>query len=146
MAIIYLLRPKVPLQPNHQYVGSTTRELFSRFAEHKYEAKNRLKTGRNRICSSKLLFDTYGHANLEMIELERCDDAIRRERERHYYETIDCLNENRPQRTDAEKESRNREYYYENREARLEYRKKYYQRKRDEKLAKQDLDDASDRG
>ena len=65
-----------------RYVGSTERTLPQRLSVHKADKK------RSKKCSSrKLDLD-----NCDINLLEVCDDSVKKERERHYINTLECVN------------------------------------------------------
>jgi hypothetical protein len=66
------------------YVGSTRQNIRHRLSNHTYKKKKNI-----RYCSShKLDLD-----NCEIEVLETCNPEIRYEREKHYINTIDCVNQ-----------------------------------------------------
>ena len=66
------------------YVGSTKHNVKKRLSNHCYEKRN--GTG---YCSSKKL----DLDNCDIQVLETCNPEVRYEREQHYINTIDCVNE-----------------------------------------------------
>ena len=76
-----------------KYVGSTTTPLNERLSRHKYHKK----TGT--YCSSSKV-NLY---NCMIIELERCNLEQRKERERHWINEIDCVNQIKYNGRDKEK-------------------------------------------
>jgi len=68
----------------NNYVGSTHKKLSDRLTQHKYT-----KQSSNRYCSSSKL----DLNNSEIWLLEKCSEKNRREREQHYIDTIECVNE-----------------------------------------------------
>ncbi len=67
-----------------KYVGSTKRNMYVRFREHYSQKK--MNTSH---CTSKKL----DLLNCEIYELEWCDDSNRKEREKHWINKLDCVNE-----------------------------------------------------
>ena len=66
-----------------KYVGSTTRKLYNRLANHRYDEK------RGHHCSSSKL-NLY---NCIIYPLETCSESERLEREKYWIHKIDCVNE-----------------------------------------------------
>jgi len=65
-----------------RYVGKTTLKLTTRLSLHITDKK------RGKKCSSrKLDLD-----NCDINLLEVCDDSVKKERERHYINTLECVN------------------------------------------------------
>jgi hypothetical protein len=68
-----------------RYVGKTTLKLTTRLSLHITDKK------RGKKCSSrKLDLD-----NCDINLLEVCDDSVKKERERHYINTLECVNINK---------------------------------------------------
>ena len=90
---IYKIIPKVPHEQNEIYIGSTKQPLSVRLSKHKYDYK-RWKNGRYNYVSSFYLFDKYGD-NIEIIELEKCEDITNlelKELEKFYIQDLECVN------------------------------------------------------
>ena len=86
--------------PNVVYYGSTTRPLWKRYSEHKYDACNRDNS--YRISSSVKLFEK-GTPKFELVEEYKCNNKKElHQRERWYIENNDCINRQIPTRTHAE--------------------------------------------
>ncbi len=86
--------------PNMVYIGSTTRSLNRRLAEHRYDSANYCK--KDRVASSTKLFQT-GTPKIELIEEFKCKTQRElRVRERWYIENNNCINTQIPTRTPAE--------------------------------------------
>jgi len=103
-------------QTDDVYIGSTTQLLNDRFTRHKFQ---------NKGSSAKLI--KYDDCIIELIEDYPC--KTKEEllwRERYYFDTIKCININRPVITNDEKKERNRIYAIENKERKEELRKKTY--------------------
>ena len=99
-----------------KYIGSTSRTLSARLNEHRYKKRNNL------TCSSKLL-------NLDyciIYELETCDDKERLEREKHYINTIDCVNEIKYTGGTFNRKKWNYDYYHKNINKMRKYNRDYY--------------------
>jgi len=75
-----------------RYVGSTKFKLYERLSKHRW-TKNNKKSG----SCSQLDLD-----NCKIILLEECDENIRYERERYWYDRIDCVNKHIPNRSKKE--------------------------------------------
>ena len=68
---------------NLKYVGSTKKELNKRLNRHKYDKKYNYKP-----CSSIQL----DLNNCKIYLLEQCEESKRKEKERYWINTIDCVN------------------------------------------------------
>jgi hypothetical protein len=122
-ATIYLIRPTICYEPNDVYVGATTYSLKKRFAEHKC-AFNR-EDNRYSVVN---LFTKYGHDNLEIIELEKCNVENKKDREQHWIDKFCGVN---VRRANCPKEiliEINKKSYLKNIEKRLQYAKEYYEK------------------
>jgi hypothetical protein len=127
-ATIYAISPKtgITCPPNRLYVGSTARRLGQRLAEHKKDYKRHC-IGLGTRCSSFQLFEEYGIDNLQIVEIEKCDMAIRKERERYWIREMDSVNE---RRLDFNTQQFMRNYYITNRDRlRRKARENYLKRK-----------------
>ena len=100
------------------YIGSSCLPyLSSRLAVHKIDYKNYLKGLRPYITSFKILEN--GDYDMVLIEECKCDNKMQlHTRERHYIDSLDCVNKRKPLRT------RN-EWCEENKEQLIEYHKEY---------------------
>lgn len=130
------------------YIGSTSRPLSERLAEHVHSFKcNKLKS------TSKILFKKYDIDNvqIELIENHPCNSKEElHKREGHYIRTLDCVNKCIAGRTQQEynqdnaekiKEQRKtyrqenadkiKEYLYKNKDKIKENKKEYYERNKD---------------
>ena len=90
------------------YVGSTKQTVKRRLSKHCYEKRHS-----TRYCSSSKL----DLENSEIEVLETCNPEIRYEREKHYINTIDCVNVNN--------------YTYDEKKSKNKYQKKYYEKNKD---------------
>ena len=102
------------------YIGSTCQTLAMRKAKHHNNFK-RWKNDKNHFVTSFKVFDD-DEEGCQIVLLENfpCDSKIELEkRERHYIETIECINKHRPTRTI-------KEYYIDNKQCINEANKKYY--------------------
>jgi hypothetical protein len=110
------------------YVGSTCKKLCQRLAQHRSSYKQYLNGNSSRYITS---FKILEHNDYDIILLEKCENITDKEglrvRERHYIQTLECVNKRI--------EGRNkREYYIDNKKEILENRKKYYNDNTDEIL------------
>ena len=113
-----------------KYVGSTTQELSQRLRGHRSD--QRLARPDKYYSSSKL--NLY---NCIIIELEKCNQENRKEREKYWINKIDCVNERKLNGVDIEKKNEyNKKYKEKNRDEILrkarEYKKQYYLLNKDE--------------
>lgn len=122
-----------------QYIGSTIQSLSKRLNSHKGNF-TMWKSGNYHYTKSFDVFEN-GDFNIILIENYPCDskDELTR-RERHFIETLECVNRNIPTRT-------NKEYYHDNKERYKQYRqdkqehykqikKEYYETHKEEIKAK----------
>ena len=102
-----------------RYVGSTIRTLQQRLSVHKsHKSKS---TG---YCSSfKLDLD-----NCQIKLLEECDISVRKERERNYINTLECVNINKLNGRDEEKRSLSRQTYNQKQSTKKTNLDRYYWR------------------
>jgi hypothetical protein len=85
--------------PGTCYIGSTTRTLAQRKAEHVSRSKPHTKTNH---CTSKIIIDA-GDYDIFLIEDFPCDRKEQlKARERFHVEVNECVNKNIPGRTPAE--------------------------------------------
>ncbi len=84
------------------YIGSTVKTLTQRLAQHKYDYKKYLEGQSHFITSFKILEnDNYDIILLE--EFKTCENKEQlHARERHYIDTLKCVNKTIPSRTKAE--------------------------------------------
>jgi hypothetical protein len=120
-------------ETGEQYIGSTTLSLSQRLANHVYSIK------RNNPCKSSSIIE---RGNYEMVLIEDCPCETKEQlhrRERHYIETMVCVNKIIPLRTQKEYYVDNRdkisahvkEYYVDNRDEISAYKKEYRESNRD---------------
>lgn len=112
-------------ETGEQYIGSTTQSLAQRLACHKCK----------QTCKSKQIIE---RGNYEMVLIEECPCENKEQlgrRERHYIETMECINANIPTRTLKEYREANREkiaeYREANREKYLEWQRAYNEANRE---------------
>jgi len=116
------------------YVGSTTKDrLSNRLAGHRSDLKN----GKN--MSSKYILE-FGDYEIVLLELYPCNSKDElHARERHYVETLDCVNKQIPNRSKKEYRLKNKdnfkeynkEYNLKNKDKRKEYNKEWYIKNKD---------------
>jgi hypothetical protein len=103
------------------YIGSTAKEYLSqRFQQHKNDYK-RWKLGKGHNITSFNIFELYGinNCSIALIEAYSCNSIDEKNaREGHFIKTLQCVNKIVLGRTP-------KEYYIDNKEARIEYQKKY---------------------
>mgnify|MGYP003679851819 CR=1 FL=1 len=117
------------------YVGSTTKDrLSNRLAHHRSDFKN----GKN-TTSSKYILEL-GDYEIVLLELFPCNSKDElHARERHYIETLDCVNKQKPLRSKLEHYQDNKdiiiqkckEYYQANKDDIKEYKKEYQLKNKD---------------
>lgn len=118
-----------------QYIGSTASSLPKRLYKHKNHYKRYCEDKMNYISVYDIIKN--GDYHIVLIELFPCNSKMELEqRERHFIDTMDCVNKNRP-RTEEEKKEYKRQYNAkdETKEKKKEYyqqNKEYYQKYRDE--------------
>ena len=121
-----------------QYIGSTTQTLAQRLTQHVSKTTHNRKNN----CMSREIIAN-GNYTIVLIQEFPCENKNQlHARERHYIETMECINRYIPTRTLAEwwQEHRDelleqqKQYYQEHRDERLEYRKQRYNEHRDEIL------------
>jgi hypothetical protein len=109
------------------YVGSTTHTINERYSKHK-SCYNSFQKGNYGKCMAFDIFDEFGvdACSIELVEDYPCSSKRDlEERERHWIQTLECVNKVVPTRTD-------KEYYQDNRDARLESTKQYRDSHKDE--------------
>ena len=125
----------VSFQTDKVYVGSTTQSLSKRMVDHKSMCKTRPDKG---TTSKQIL--AYDDATIVLIENYGCDDkAELHARERHWIETLDCVNKCIPGRTMKEWTDDNREilsekkkvYYIANKDKIIKYHEQYNELNKD---------------
>ena len=106
---------------NDIYIGSTTKCLSARKAQHKCESGNNI----GRKCKSKILYENYNDVRIELLECFPCknkDELNKKEGE--YIKNNDCVNKFIPGRT-------HKEWIEDNKEKVLEYYKNYREENKD---------------
>lgn len=107
------------------YIGSTVQPLYKRLYGHKHIKSNRCKT--NDFIEPKIY----------LVEDFSCDRKEQLEaRERHYIETLECVNKVIPCRTEKEKYEYFKQWYKKNKEHKI-ITDKEYKEKNKEKIKKQ---------
>tara|TARA_R110000851_G_scaffold147848_1_gene287922 strand:+ start:28 stop:663 length:636 start_codon:yes stop_codon:yes gene_type:complete len=103
------------------YIGSTIQKLSQRLTKHVSD----FRKGKNK-CTSKKLFEL-GKVKIILIENCPCDSKEElHKRERHYIETMVCVNKYIPGRTDAE--------YYQDKKEHYQKKSKEYKLKNNDKI------------
>jgi hypothetical protein len=107
------------------YVGSTCKKLCQRIAQHRVSYKQYLKGIPNYVTSFKII----QNGDYDIILLEEVKDCENKEqlraRERHYIESLDCVNKCIPIRMNEEHKDLKKEYYLENIERIKKQNKEY---------------------
>ncbi len=94
------------------YIGSTIQLLHMRKSHHKNKSS---------LCQSKILFEKYDDVRIELIEEYPCNSKIElHKKEGEYIRNNKCLNKIIPCRT-------KQEYYQDNKDKIIEYKKKNYE-------------------
>lgn len=122
-----------------QYIGSTTQSLSKRLSSH----KGNFSMWKNNEYKYVKSFDVLENGDFEIILIEdypcKSKDELLR-RERHFIESMECVNKNIPTRTDNEYYHDNKERYKQYRQEKKEHYKKlkadYYQNYKEEIKAK----------
>lgn len=92
MGIIYMIRPKVPHEKNHIYIGSTINTIDQRYRRHMYAYNNWLR-GHPIDTNSTKIFSMYGFDNCECVVIETIEDNTElRKKEVRYLQKTDCVN------------------------------------------------------
>ena len=124
---IYKIEPITGGESGDVYVGSTAKKLLSqRMSSHRSGYK-RWKAGAKYNLSSFILFEKYGVENCQIVLLELVNVNIKDEliaREKHYIQTMECVNRNVAGRTKLE-------YYRETREVSSIKKAEYYQKNKE---------------
>ncbi len=120
---IYKIEPIGGGDMGDVYIGSTTNEYLSqRMVQHR-GSYYRWKNGKGGNVTSYQLFDKFGIENCQITLIELVDATSKDEmhaRERHYIQSLPCVNHNVPLRTMSE-------YCLDNREQRMKNRRLHYQ-------------------
>lgn len=113
-----------------RYIGSTTQNLSTRIAHHRSIKKNR--------CCSKIIIDrnNYCYNILETIIINDIKEL--RIKEREYYDKLECINKQRPYRSDEERINESRIYtrlhiktYNDSNKEKIKlYKKEWYEKKK----------------
>jgi hypothetical protein len=108
-------------QTEKYYIGSTTRELYIRKSQHKYDYKKYLENNNNKYMSSYEILK-YNDFKIELIKLFKCENKKELEIEetkliKEHHNNI--LNKNIPNRD-------NKEYYKDNKEKIQNYKKEWH--------------------
>jgi hypothetical protein len=132
---------------NLVYIGSTTQKYLSyRLKGHCYAHKQFLN-GKCRYTTCFKILENNDYY-IELVELYPCnskDELL--VRERYYFDNIECVNKHQPSQTKDEKKIKNcqnaKQYYYNNKESRLDCIKKFYTDNKEEiqKKLKKKYDD-----
>jgi hypothetical protein len=123
------------------YVGSTTQRLCQRMNEHKQDKKGYEKGHKDRSVSSRFVLE-YPDATILLIEKYPCEDKEQlKARERHWVDSMECVNKNRPIRKEGEQTEINHQLWInltqEERDKKKErLRESYQQNKEKEALRK----------
>ena len=111
---------------NDIYIGSTTRPLHQRLWDHKSDNESFSKGLINKICSSKQLYDL-GKVEIILIENYPCNSKEELlMRERHFIESIECVNKKIPIRTVEERKELKTKYILSHKKEKKEYDKNYH--------------------
>jgi hypothetical protein len=104
------------------YIGSTCKELSNRLACHR-SAYKRYLAGKGRYVSSFEIIKN-GNSDIVLLELVNCNNKMQlHQKERHFIDTLDCVNKNIPSRT---KQECDKQYRIDNTDKIREYNKQYY--------------------
>jgi hypothetical protein len=126
------------------YVGSTLRPLAKRLSGHKKDYKLYL-TGKGNYITSFKLFEDNSDVKIELLEQHKDISKLNlHKRERHFIESIECVNKCIPGRSKAEhyKDNKNkiseiRKDYYKDNKDKIALKMKEYQTINKDKIAKQ---------
>ena len=115
---MYSIYKLTDLDTGRVYIGSTKQKLSRRLSIHRHFSK----TGKGCTCKDF----NWNNVEIEEIELVEVDHF---QRERYYIQNTDCVNKNRPARTEEERKEQIKEYDEKHKEQRKEYRKEYRKQK-----------------
>ena len=126
------------------YIGHTTQNYLSqRLSQHINQYNSYVKNGIRYVSSFKII----ARGDYEIILIEKCDcDSVDelKARERHYIETLECVNKNIPLRTDKQYRQDNNDkiaekdrVYYEKNKDKIAAQKKQYREKNKDKVEAQ---------
>jgi hypothetical protein len=118
------------------YIGSTTKQYLSqRLTSHRY-CFDAWKKGKMRYVTAYEIIECndYQITLLEAYPCSSLDELLARER--HWIESMHCINKCRPVREEQERIEYHREYYKTNRETQSDQSKERYARNQEQILAK----------
>ena len=125
---IYKIEPIIEHEEHEIYIGSTSlKYLSSRMTYHK-TSYNRWKSNSHGKVMSFDLFDKYGFDNCVITLIENVNANTKEEllkKERHYIQSMKCVNKFIPLRT-------LKEYYIDNKEHKQKITKLYYENHKEE--------------
>ena len=116
----------------NQYIGSTVQSLSQRLGNHKALYKRFIE---GKITKKSTSFSILSENNFEMILIEEfaCENKNQLERrERHFIETMECVNKNKPAQTREELLEYQRQYAKDHQEERAKSQRDYYQKHKEE--------------
>jgi len=100
------------------YIGSTCKTLSARLSGH----KKAYKANEKRQAISRQMFELGGNVSIILIEEVNCENKQQLlRRERHFIETMDCINKVIPIREVGETNEKNMERHYNNMATNPEY-------------------------
>tara|TARA_R110000787_G_C13381866_1_gene441872 strand:+ start:449 stop:940 length:492 start_codon:yes stop_codon:yes gene_type:complete len=107
------------------YIGSTTKYLSTRKAQHKY------KYDKNTItCKSSILYEKYNDVRIELLECFPCENKDElNKKENEYIRNNNCVNKRIEGRT-------TKEWYEDNKESHKLWKKNYYEENKQKQLTK----------
>ena len=112
------------------YIGSTSKKYLSQRMDRHRCAYKEWKLGNFHFITAFELFDKYGVENCKIILIENCPCESKDEliaRERHWYESLECFNKNKPGIfNELGKTQYNKEYYIEHKTDLLQASKIYH--------------------
>jgi hypothetical protein len=109
------------------YIGSTTKLLSTRKAQHKYDYKNK----EHAHCLSKILYEKYNDVRIELLECFPCENIDElNKKENEYIRSNKCVNIRQEGRT-------YKEWCEDNKEHVKEKKKNYYEKNKEKQLVKQ---------
>ena len=122
------------------YIGSTTQQLCARLSQHVANYKDFVNGNRTNVTS----FDVIKNKNYDMVLIESVQCGSKEElhrRERHFIETLKCVNKCIPLRTDEEYyeankdkiKEREKKYRDSNKDKIKDRKKEYYEANKDKK-------------
>jgi len=137
---IYKIEPIWDHEEGDIYIGSTTKQYLSqRMDTHRSDYKRWLN-GKQQLTRSYLIFEKYGLENCTIVLVENVCANSKDEllsRERHYIETLKCINKCIPGRQKEFGEvAYNKMYRIENKEFLAVQKKEYYAKNKDSIIEK----------